>query len=267
MFIMDHQNGIITPERAIPGLGLGELYYSTCPVMIFPFSWSCSRLMGERGGHRLGAAFLCLVFGAALLLSGARADVLAALAVVLFFGLKKIRRGAGWGAALLTGVLIATAVGATVVPRFVNPQQGSNAIKLEHIHSYEEEFSTRPGVLLWGEGANSAFYTEGFQQWTTVTEVTYLELVRIFGLPMAALLCAGMLWIAWRLLTWGDAATGLAFLAYLGIAGSNPLLLNSTGFLVIGAAYVHALRCRDEIQQPELEEERWGRALHQKMAT
>jgi hypothetical protein len=263
LFIMDQKNGIITPERNV--LGLGEFYYATCPVMIFPFTWYCSRMMERRPG-RLGAGILCAVFGAALVLSGARADILAVLGILLFFTLRKIRQRVGWAAALIVGVLTLTVATATVVPKFVDPKQGSNAIKLGHIHSYEEEFSRKPDVLIWGEGANSAFYSEGFQEWTTVTEVTWLELVRIFGLPMVLLFGAGLLWIAWRLFSRGAVAIGLAFVAYLGIAGSNPLILNSLGFLVVAAAYVHALQCAED-RQPWSASGVWGKPLSSEAST
>ncbi|HVC90962.1 MAG TPA: hypothetical protein VND66_10115 [Acidobacteriaceae bacterium] len=259
-FIMDHRNGIITPDRNVFGLGLGEFYYSTCPIMIFPFSRHCWTMMEGRAGCRIGAATLCVFFGSALLLTGARANILAALCLLFFFVLRRIRKSAGWATALMIGVLMVTAAAVTVVPRAVNPREGSNAIKLGHIHSYEEEFNERPSVLLWGEGANSAFYSEGFKAWTTVTEVTYLELVRIFGLPMAALLCAGLVWVASRLFIRGALATGLAFVAYLGIASSNPLLLNSMGFLVVGAAYVHAQRCAEAERQQNTEHGVWAKA-------
>lgn len=204
---------------------------------------------------------MCLLFGAALFLSGARANILALLSIILIFTLRHLRRRGGWAPVLIVGTLIVILASATIMPKFTDTQEGSNAIKLKHIHSYEEEFGAELTALLWGEGANSAFYSEGFEKWTTVTEVTYLELARVFGLPMAFLFGVGLLWIGFRIFANGFLPIGLAYMGYLGIAGSNPLLINSTGFLVIAAMYEQAVRHPDASLSAHTRFRLWGPAI------
>jgi hypothetical protein len=240
-FIMDKQNGVITPERDPIGLGIGEFYYASCPIMIFSFAYYCERML-QYATHRVRSIAMSLLFGAALLLTGARADILAMAAVAAFLMLIRIRKGAGLAATFLVGATIIAVGAGMVLPRFADKQEGSNAIKLGHFYSYIEEFDSRSAVLLVGEGANSAFYSQGFEKWTVVTELTYLELIRIFGLPMVGLFGVGLSWIAYRLFANGFTALGLAYVGYLGVAASNPLLLNSTGFLVIAAMYEQAVK-------------------------
>jgi MFS family permease len=240
-FIMDKQNGIVTPERDPIGLGIGEFYYASCPIMIFSFAYYCQRMF-QYATDRVRSIAMSLLFGVALLLTGARANILAMLAVAAFLMLMRIRKSAGLASTFLVGAAIIIIGAGTVLPKFANKQEGSNAIKLGHFYSYIDEFDFKPTVLLMGEGANSAFYSQGFEKWTTVTELTYLELIRIFGLPMLGLFGVGLSWIAYRLFANGFTALGLAYVGYLGIAASNPLLLNSTGFLVIAAMYEQAVK-------------------------
>jgi MFS family permease len=260
LFIADKGNGVISPSRNLFGLGIGELYYGACPIMIFPFSYYCDQT-SQNGIRKFSSALMCSLFGVALLLSGARADILATLSIALIFTMRYVRRVSGWVPALTVGAIVVILAAVTVIPNFADKQEGSNAVKLKHISSYNEEFGSKPAVLLSGEGANSAFYSEGFEMWTTVTEVTYLELVRVFGLPMTILFGAGLLWIGYHLFANGLFSIGLAYFAFLGIAGTNPLLVGSTGFLVIAAMYERAVRYPDPLLPPHAHFRLWGPAL------
>jgi len=240
-FSIDKQNAIISSSRDLFGIGLGMFYYKTSPLMIFPFSYYCCRLF-QREVRLWLPLFMCMLYGTALLVSGTRANVLGALFVAGAFALRRIRRAGGWLPTLAVATLSLILMAAFVVPKFADTQESGNATKLSHLRSYENEFDSRPSALLWGEGANRAFYSEGFQDWTTVTELSYLELVRVFGLPVTILFVAGLLWIGYALFASGALPAAFAYVAYLGISGSNPLLVSSTGLLVICAVWKEAVR-------------------------
>jgi hypothetical protein len=259
-YVAGKGNGLVAANRTLFGVETGEFYYSACPIMIFPFTFYLNRWT-QNGGRKFASVFLCLLFGTALLLTGARAEILTTLGLVVLFLLRQTRRRLGWGPALIASVLVTLFAAATVIPSFTDTKEVSNAVKLKHIHSYYEEFSHKPGILFSGEGANSAFYSEGFEAWSTITEVTYLELVRVFGLPMMLMFFAGMLWIVYSLFANGFQATGLAFLGFLGIAASNPLLVGSTGFLVLAAVYEQALSKGEGFVPSPNQFRLWGNAI------
>jgi hypothetical protein len=260
LFIVEKGNGVILPGRDLLGLGLGEFYYGACSIMIFSFSYYFDRAT-QYGERKLSSVLMCSLFGVALILSGARAEILATLFIALILTLRKVRRVSGWLPTLTVGGIVVILVAATVIPNFTDKEEGSNATKLKHIYSYNREFGSRPAMLLSGEGANSAFYTEGFETWATLTEVTYLELVRMYGLPMAILFAAGLLWIGYRLFANGLFTMGLAYFAFLGIAGTNPLIVSSTGFLAIAAMYEQAVTRTRSFQQQHVTVNLWGSAL------
>lgn len=130
---------------------------------------------------------------------------------------------------------------------FLNPEEFSNSIKLTLLGDYAELFGN-PMTLLFGQGLGA------YHRWTVSgrpefeltgeyyyfnTELTYLELVRYFGLPGAAILMALLLYpIAHAFFASKNRynrALSMGFLAYLGMCATNPMLLSSLGFLLLAA--------------------------------
>ena len=118
--------------------------------------------------------------------------------------------------------------------------EASNLVKYGHIASYTELFENNPIYLLTGQGPGAYFYSEGFGKYVLQTEWTYLELVRWFG--VFSILIVGVFF--WPLITfWKYRSDNLtfsllgAYLAYLIIAGTNPLMSSSTGMMALIIAY------------------------------
>ena len=118
--------------------------------------------------------------------------------------------------------------------------EASNAVKYGHIPSYIQLFEEHPEYILIGQGPGAFMYSEGFNKVVFKTEWTYLELVRNYGL--FSLIIIGV--FAKPLITmWKHRRDAFckcmffAYLSYLLIAGTNPLLLSSTGMIVLLMAY------------------------------
>jgi hypothetical protein len=259
-FLMDHKTAIITPDRDVTGLAAGEFYYASCPLLIFSFAYYLDHTLCNKKA-RIRNLFFSVCFGGALLLSGARANLLGALCLFFSLLLKRMLYRSGWAPAFILGSALLLVGAAVVMPKFADTKEGSNAIKLNHLRSYMSEFDNRPASLLLGQGANSSFYSEGFQSWTTVTELTYLEFIRIFGLPVSILFAAWLGWLAHSLFKRGSIAIGLAYVTYLAIAASNPLLINSTGFLVLASMYEQATKPCSSTPTKRIGFRLWGASL------
>lgn len=239
-FCLARQCAIITTSRDLVGVGVGQFYYKTSALMIFPFAYYCSLLV-RRGNKSFVTLILVLFYSAALLFSGTRANVLAALFVAGVFALVYIRESFGITASVTVALLGTVLLTTTLIPKFAKPDEQSNSIKLAHLRSYEEEFDAHPGILLWGQGTDTGFYSEGFQGWTTVTELSFLELIRVFGIPITLLFGVGLVWIAYALYARRSYSVFIAYIAYIAIAASNPLLISSTGFIIICAMWKEAV--------------------------
>ena len=238
---MNYGNAMIDPSRNLLGMSLGMFYYKTSCLMIFPLSYYCSRLLQCNTRWKL-LLIISSLLGFALLISGTRANIMGMLFVVGALMLGKIKNTCGWVPFITAGMLLIVLIAVSVIPAFADTQEQGNGIKLGHLGPYEQEFATKPSVLLWGEGADSAFYSEGVQEWMTNTELTYMELIRVFGLPMTILFIAGILLICYKLFAGGALPVAIAYMAYLAILASNPLLISSTGLLVICAMLKQAVK-------------------------
>jgi hypothetical protein len=231
-FSIAKENAMINPHDRL-GIAMGSFYYKTVAVLMIPLAYHVRNFLGE--GKKLVSLVLALVFITAIIFSGSRATVLAAVLVIALLGLTKIRRTQGWR---LTAVaLVATvALAAALFSAVFNPEEESNAVKLGHLQSYVDEFDRHPSYLLWGQGADTQFYTEGFGMKTTITEVTYLELIRMFGIPVTFVCLLALAYPLTLRARFGDASLaylGPAYFAYLVESASNPLLIGSTGLLVV----------------------------------
>ncbi len=117
----------------------------------------------------------------------------------------------------------------------------SNVIKFGHLTSYAELFAENPSYLILGQGPGTSFFSEGFGKIVYKTEWAYLELIRNFGI--FSLIIIGIFWkplFTFFKYKHDDDLTRAvfwAYLAYLLIAGTNPLILSSTGMISLLIAY------------------------------
>jgi hypothetical protein len=248
-FTLDKQNALITEERDQFGIGVGQFYYLSCPLMLFGLGYFFNKwLIGSR--HKKWSLFLAFFLFASLVFSGARANLIAALTVVAGLSLWRIvsSRGLLIAGAIATIALLPIAyLVAKSTQNLLNPSEASNQVKIGHYQSYLQHFGDNPIYLIAGQGEGTGFYSKGFNDYTYVTELSFLELTRQFGLPVmlffAALLLTPMI-ILFRSTSpeSRDGYLAIPYAGYLLVCASNPLLVSSTGMLVIVMVWARALR-------------------------
>lgn len=232
----------IFQERSELGLGIGGFYYKTASLLVFPIAYHLHNLLNGPG--KLKSAFLTLMFTAAVLCTDSRAIAIGVFLILVYFVTKKLKTSLGWTPALLALVLM-VALPAGYFATFFQRDELSNAAKLGHFRSYAALFNDHPTYLLWGQGADTEFYTEGFQDKTTLTELTYLDLIRWFGVPVSLLIMGAVIYPIFTIAKRGNASTSylvVAYVAYLWEAVSNPLLVCSFGALVVSAMWQATMR-------------------------
>lgn len=136
----------------------------------------------------------------------------------------------------VTGILMLI----LVIMLVIDVNEASNVVKYGHLSSYAELFENNPWILLTGQGPGAYFYSNGFSSWVLQTEWTYLDLIRWYG-------CFSILIVAvfaYPLIAlWKHRSDKLTYelfwtyAAYLAIAGTNPLLMSSTGMLAMLIIY------------------------------
>lgn len=118
--------------------------------------------------------------------------------------------------------------------------QTSNMAKYGHYDSYNILFGAHPEFIFIGQGIGSEFYSSGFGRMTDITELTYYEIVRVYGLlslPLLGVIIYPIIKL-WKYRKSGIIYTLIwSYIIFLVSAGTNPKLLNTAGMLVVLIMY------------------------------
>lgn len=202
----------------------------TTPFLFLPWCIVVTRLM--RQPRWRDAAWLLLI-GAAVVVSGSRGLVALCglFALVVWLERWRIAARMAW---LLVFALALGAAFAVLMPEttLLSSEETSNAVKIGHLASFID--SRTLANVLFGSGLGSVYFSSGSQVWTPHTELTPVDMMRYLGVPLA-LLAYGCLAFPVAELNRYDGRNRLAviaFMLYLLLSATNPVLFNSYGMLV-----------------------------------
>lgn len=212
------------------------VYFGTAPAMIPSLGYILYRNLNRRKARNI---FIILLHLAALIMTGARANILAAL--ILMFSFVCLRLYLKKKIFLAT--ILITNVGFLFIVVFIllltDRNESSLAVKTLHQNSYFREFSEHPiRYLLIGTGGGSTFFSEGYKNYTNITELTLYETIRRYGLIGTTFLFI-VLWInpiikvLVNTISIADIYYCIVMSIYIMVALTNPYLFGSIGFLTI----------------------------------
>lgn len=247
-----HNDTIMMSNRVILGFRIFCMYPKSTVAFLPVFGYLVYKSM-TRSKNRIWNILLMLVLLHMFVISGTRSSVLFPVLLVGVMVFVYCRNGR------YLRYVVYPAVAAFVVLFFavlamllLETDEPSNLVKYAHLTSYKELFETNPQYLLMGQGPCTEFYSMGFRKMTLQTEWTYVELIRNYGIMCLPILYVILLPI-YRLFRQAQRhdsalAIALAYIVYLIIAGTNPLLFSSTGMLVLLSAYSYTdrLKCSKE---------------------
>lgn len=242
LFMTQHNHTIMMSHRYILGVEIFGVYYKSFVCLGMPLFWLYYTLYNSHTWKRRIALLLPVgIMTFAFLVSGTRATMLLpfyTIALVSYKQFAAMRTGKYFLYPLLAGFVLCFFLMLFMMAS--EKGESSNIIKFGHIVSYKELFDQHPIYLLLGQGPGTRFYSEGFHRLTTETEWTYLEIIRQYGL-MGLLIMFTLLYPFYAL--WKHHSSSYfvgimgAYLAYLMIAGTNPLLFSSTGMQIVLCIY------------------------------
>ena len=243
LYFKDHLEMVMMSKRHILGFEIFGMYLKSFIDLIVGLFVIYYRTFNSQGKmQRVGYILLFALFTIAFFMSGTRSTMLLPffmLGVVLFNRVTRTRRLKYF----LYPALTIFAIAFIMLVLMLASEQGekSNTIKFAHLTSYAQLFADNPRYLLWGQGPGTWFYSSGFGAMTDETEWTYMELLRNYGL-----LCLPMLYVyvlplfrLWPHIRTNNFTFGIfcTYFCYLLIAGTNPLLMSSTGIIMVLMAY------------------------------
>lgn len=222
--------------RKILDWWLPGVYYTTAPCMIPALAYYLAKSINSNYNAN---KFSCLILAIALILTAARANILAVFVLVfLYFMIINYLRKRVFISLLF---FIISSFGTMIVIYFLlnDTHESSLAVKSLHKESYLNLFSTDYfRSIFFGWGAGSSFFTLGFNATTMLTELTLYETVRRYGLISTVLIFTCIWFLPIYKVIIGDLKLYKIYLAaglliYTLVAITNPFLLGSIGFCAL----------------------------------
>lgn len=213
-----------------------QVYFVTSPMLAISIAYYFDRARSAQ--HRtaaMGFWALVVINVLGMLLAGSRTNILAAIllpATLVFFYARNKAVGALFSMAAVAALMV---VFANELGAFLDPSEASNSTKLGMLREYAGMLSD-PVDLIFGRGLGAYEYWEG-RGYKYVTELTYLELVRNFGLLGAVIMLGLLLFPIWHAFVANRSrrrkAVAIGFAFYLAMCSSNPNLFSSMGILIL----------------------------------
>jgi hypothetical protein len=216
-------------------------------MLVIPIACYFDRAMAEpRLARKLGFMSLTAISIAGMFLAGTRNNIFASVMLPCLLWPLYTKRVA-LSALCSLGILVILALPFLDVLRaFLDPSEGGNSTKLALLGDYFQIFED-PVTLLFGQGLGA------YHNWSTgyffITELTYLEMTRAFGLigalAMMALLLFPVAYAFFVQTSRRERSLAVAYFLYLVMCASNPNLFSSMGVLILAALVANIFQMRD----------------------
>ena len=217
-------------------LVMHRIFYTTSPMIAISIAYYVFMSITQ-AGKRKWFILLSAINIFAMILSGTRANIIMAVCLPLIIMVLFSKQNKLLLVAVIIGGFFISALVGDVVKAMFNPEEYSNLIKITHVYDYMRIFA-EPTDLLFGQGVGSYYYWSGFGGTASITELTYFELFRNYGLIGGTVLLVLLLYPIFSIkLKYGASNTCIliGYAGYLVICSSNPLLFSSTGMLTLSA--------------------------------
>jgi hypothetical protein len=220
------------------------IHFYAAPLILFAIGYFTFSVLNSRGKKRIGYGLLLALNMSASFLGGTRNNMLISIMtpmLILYWYCKEKIYILCFGLAF---AVLTVASNLDLFRAFLDPEYTSNMIKLSLFEDYVKLFG-EPRILLFGQGLGSSFETT-VRGIVSVTELTYFEFVRRFGLILSILSFGLLLYPLSKLRLDRYRRVHYLFLSYLlYLLGCfvQPLLMSSTGMLLLSIVLFHTFVC------------------------
>ena len=246
-FLMAH-------ERNFVGISVNGLYFKSGSLIIFSFIYTLYYFKGKIKPILSCILFLSLVF------SGSRTPALVNSFILLIYFYDKIIGKRKNNILFLSAILIAT-IYAIFILAEDKGGAGSNELKFDNYESYINVIFQGVNAI-FGTGVGSVFYAKGNGEYLAFTELTYFDIIRMYGIPLGTYLII-LFFMPFFIMRkyfifslflkrfyWG-------YVLFLILAGTNPTLLGSVGMLVVTSMMAISNRIEYDYKKNRLIDSIW----------
>lgn len=243
---------IMLSRREFVGIEVTQVYYKTSAILVLPLAVYFDKfLFGEK--YKVKYLMISLLFVVSLLMSGTRANALSVILIISFLLTIKIRENRVVKFFYLPAIIGGIVCISYILYKIFNDQgEVSLEAKTGHLYSLMNELSSLDTLFL-GQGPGAVYYSIALNEYTAQSELSYLEIIRMFGLfggGIVIILFFFPLYLCYKNKPAYYKSFMLGYLAYLFIGGTNPLLISSTGIVVLAVAYSFCMQTM-KIKEPD----------------
>ena len=229
--------------KEILGININQVFYKTSPILVLTFSIVFSRALNVLDKRKKNLLFSLLIF-VAIIMSGTRANLFSALLILIALSLFKMSKS-NMGRVAVYPLLLVFIIFSFIMTTKLLKQKDDYSIEVKsgHIESMKLLVKEHPLILIFGQGPGSFYYSSGIKKEITLSELSYLEIIRNYGIISGSFIIILFLfpfYIIRKNRIKNSFPFIIGYIAYLFIGGTNPLLLSSTGILVLAVAYSYA---------------------------
>lgn len=222
--------------RNYGAISFQSVYFHTSSMLVLSLvAHFDAILVGKfRRGGVLREALLTALILAALLISGSRNNLLFSIIALLSTMAWRSRNKPLFALVMVAFAGFAVFSFSGTFSRMLDPVEYSNSVKISYLNNYSKEFDDI-FQLFFGMGLSSSFYSDVWAEYVFVTELTYLEVLRNFGLFGSVAVIGLMVFPGiHRKKEFGRAgrADWIGYWVYLGICALNPLYFSSSGIML-----------------------------------
>lgn len=249
-FFAKHSHFIMFAKRELFGVESYMIYHKSSALLIFPLLYFCYLYFNTK---KIIYVVLISIILFGIILSGTRANIIISfLAIILFtFHFLLLKKSYIKITLIIFGIFIFFFYIKDYILVAFDKSEMSNSIKMMHIDSILNSI-VHNSILsgIFGQGMGSLYYSDALNDLTFLTEVTYFEMFRIFGLLGIVLFVFLLIFIPLYFFIKDDNLRKMPYLYYsyffyLIIASSNPLLFSTTGMIVLIIVYIEIFKYKN----------------------
>mgnify|MGYP007012483307 CR=1 FL=1 len=222
-------NYMMAYNRNFLGYLVNGLFFKAGSLIIFSFLYNLYQYKGP-----LKLLFSIILY-LSLMVAGSRTPMLVQTMILLVYFYDKNIIGK-FLTRTMTLVLLCMLIMVTYLLA-TQKNEDSNEVKYENFMSYVDDISDK-GHPVWGAGLGSVFWAKGRNSYLSYSELSYLDIIRIYGFPVG--LCFIFLFFAPCFWLWKYFPRSqflkrycLGYVLFLILSGTNPLLLGSIGLTAL----------------------------------
>ena len=226
----------IDPGRSYGGdLSFFQMYFVASPMIVIALSFYAAEVFSsvENRSGNIVKLVICVL---ALVIAGTRANLFAAFMLPILIWMICSKNKILPVTAILALFVLTTLYFSNDFQSFFDPEEASNSQKLGLLPEYRKIFSSNFSSLMLGQGLG-VFHDWPGRAHNFVTELTYLEIIRSYGIILGSLLILILVspLFFYRSLRREARPFVVGYAFYLLMSATNPLLFSSMGIFFFAA--------------------------------